>query len=99
MELINYKEFIAQRKAKAESQARDYFYNKKERKPYYWAEGNTLDDVCNHNEAFFHFTTQHLYNLHCQHDKHKTVQVRKCNYSSDVLMCNFQSFKVCEVST
>ena len=56
MELINYKEFIAQRKAKAESQARDYFYNKKERKPYYWAEGNTLDDVCNHNEAFFHFT-------------------------------------------
>ena len=58
MELINYKEFIAQRKAKAESQARDYFYNKKERKPYYWAEGNTLDDVCNHNEAFFHFTTQ-----------------------------------------
>jgi hypothetical protein len=60
MELFDYKKFVAERKAKAESQARDYFYNKKERKPYYWAEGNTLDDVCNHNEAFFHFTTQNL---------------------------------------
>lgn len=56
MELFDYKKFVAQRKAKAESQAREYFYNKKERKPYYWAEGNTLDDVDNLNEAFFHFT-------------------------------------------
>ena len=60
MELINYKEFIAQRKAKAESQARDYFYNQKERKPYYWAEGNTLDDVDNHNEAFFYFSDEEV---------------------------------------
>lgn len=56
MELFDYKQFVAQRKAKAESQAREYFYNKNERKPYYWAEGNTLDDVDNHNEAFFHFS-------------------------------------------
>ena len=56
MELFDYKQFVAQRKAKAESQAREYFYNKKERKPYYWAEGSTLDDVANHNEAFFHLT-------------------------------------------
>ena len=60
MELFDYKKFVAERKAKAESQARDYFYNKKERKPYYWAEGNTLDDVCNHNEAFFHFTDEEV---------------------------------------
>ena len=60
MEIYDYKKFVAQRKKNAENQARDYFYNKKERKPYYWAEGNTLDDVCNHNEAFFHFTTQNL---------------------------------------
>jgi len=56
MELFDYKEFIAQRKATAEKQAREYFYNQKERKPYFWAEGNTLYDVENHNEAFFHFT-------------------------------------------
>ena len=60
MELFDYKKFVAERKAKAESQARDYFYNKKERKPYYWAEGNTLDDMCNHNEAFFHFTDEEV---------------------------------------
>lgn len=53
---FDYKELIAQRKAKAENQAREYFYNKKERKPYYWAEGNTLDDVDNHNEVFFPLT-------------------------------------------
>lgn len=51
MELINYKEFIAQRKAKAESQAREYFYNKKERKPYYWAEGNTLTELEDYCQA------------------------------------------------
>ena len=38
MEIYDYKKFVAERKAKAESQARDYFYNKKERKPYYWGE-------------------------------------------------------------
>ena len=53
METIDYKAYESRRKAKAENQAREYFYNKKERKPYYWAEGNTLDDVDNHNEAFF----------------------------------------------
>lgn len=31
MELFDYKEFIAHRKATAEKQAREYFYNKKER--------------------------------------------------------------------
>ena len=56
MELFDYKEFIAQRKRKAENQAREYFYNQKERKPYYWAEGNTLYDVENHNEVFFPLT-------------------------------------------
>lgn len=56
MELFDYKKFVAERKAKAESQAREYFYNKKERKPYYWGEGSTLDDVANHNEVFFHLT-------------------------------------------
>ena len=60
MELFDYKQFVAQRKKRAENQAREYFYNKKERKPYYWAEGNTLDDVCNHNEAFFHFTDEEV---------------------------------------
>jgi len=24
-----------------------------------------------------YFPMQHLYNLHCQHDKHKTVQIRE----------------------
>jgi len=60
MELFDYKQFVAQRKAKAENQAREYFYNKKERKPYYWAEGSTLDDVDNHNEAFFHFSDEEV---------------------------------------
>ena len=60
MELFDYKKFVAERKAKAESQAREYFYNQKERKPYYWAEGNTLDDADNHNEAFFHFTDEEV---------------------------------------
>ena len=39
---MDYKEFIAQRKATAENQAREYFYNKKERKPYYWGEGSAI---------------------------------------------------------
>ena len=56
MEIYDYKKFVAQRKENAENQAREYFYNQKERKPYYWAEGNTLDDVDNHNEVFFHLT-------------------------------------------
>ena len=56
MELFDYKKFIAQRKENAENQAREYFYNQKERKPYYWGEGSTLDDVANHNEVFFHLT-------------------------------------------
>ena len=56
MEINDFKKFLAQRKTKAENQAREYFYNQKERKPYYWAEGSTLDDVFNHNEVFFHFT-------------------------------------------
>ena len=54
MEPFDYKEFIAQRKAKAENQAREYFYHQKERKPYYWTEGNTIYNVENHNEVFFH---------------------------------------------
>jgi len=54
MEPFDYKSFIAQRKAKAENQAREYFYHQKERKPYYWAEGNTIYNVENHNEVFFH---------------------------------------------
>lgn len=56
MEIYDYKKFVAQRKENAENQAREYFYNQKERKPYYWAEGSTLDDVDNHNEVFFHLT-------------------------------------------
>ena len=60
MEIYDYKKFVAQRKKNAENQARDYFYNKKERKPYYWAEGNTLDDVDNHNEVFFHLTDEEV---------------------------------------
>ena len=39
---MDYKEFIAQRKATAENQAREYFYRQKERKPYYWGEGSAI---------------------------------------------------------
>jgi hypothetical protein len=60
MENFDYKEYAAQRKAKAQNQAREYFYHQKERKPYYWAEGSTLDDTCSHNEAFFHFTDEEV---------------------------------------
>ena len=56
MEIFDCKKFVAQRQKNAENQAREYFYNQKERKPYYWAEGSTLDDVANHNEVFFHLT-------------------------------------------
>ena len=56
MEIFDCKKFLAQRKKNAENQAREYFYNQKERKPYYWGEGSTLDDVANHNEVFFHLT-------------------------------------------
>ena len=59
-ELFDYKEIIAQRKSKAENQAREYFYHQKERKPYYWAEGETLYDVENHNEVFMHFTDEEV---------------------------------------
>ena len=60
MEKFDYQTFLAQRKTKAESQAREYFYNKKQRKPYYWAEGDRCDDLCIHNEAFFHFTDEEV---------------------------------------
>lgn len=60
MELFDYKESFEQRKAKAECKARDFFYNQKERKSYYWAEGSTLDDVDNHNEAFFYLTDEEV---------------------------------------
>ena len=55
MEQFDYKEYISQRMKKAENQARDFFYNQKERKPYYCAEGSTLD-LESYNEALFHFT-------------------------------------------
>ena len=60
MEEFNYEEMLAQRKAQAESKAREYFYNKKERKPYYWGEGETLSDDDNHNEVFMHFTDEEV---------------------------------------
>lgn len=60
METIDYKAYESRRKSKAEQLARDYFYNQKQRKPYYWAEGNTLDDLDNHNEAFMHFTDEEV---------------------------------------
>ena len=56
MEKFDYQELLAQRKAKAESQAREYFYNQKKRKPFYCAEGSAWSDLDSHNEAFFHFT-------------------------------------------
>ena len=60
MEEFNYKEMIAQRKAKAEKQAQEYFYNQKQRKAYYWAEGDMYDGVDSHNEAFIHFTDEEV---------------------------------------
>ena len=60
MEQFNYDYMVAQRKAQAESKAREYFYNKKEHKPYYWAEGITLDEYDNPQEAYFHFTDEEV---------------------------------------
>ena len=55
------KEMIAQRKAQAESQAKEFFYNQKQRKAYYWAEGDMYDGVDSHNEAFIHFTDEGIF--------------------------------------
>lgn len=60
MEKFDYESFVAQREAKAEKMAREYFYNQKQRKPYYWAEGETLYDEENHNEVFMHFTDEEV---------------------------------------
>ena len=60
MENFDYESFVAQRKSKAEKMAREYFYNQKQRKPYYWAEGETLYDEENHNEVFMHFTDEEV---------------------------------------
>ena len=56
----NYKEMISQRKEQAESQAKEYFYNQKQRKAYYWAEGDMYNEVDSHNEAFIHFTDEEV---------------------------------------
>lgn len=60
MEKFDYESYLAQRKSKAEKLAREYFYNQKQRKPYYWAEGETLYDEENHNEVFMHFTDEEV---------------------------------------
>lgn len=60
MEKSFYEEMIEQRKAKADAQAKEYFYNKKQRKAYYWAEGSTYYDSDNHNEVFLPFTDEEI---------------------------------------
>jgi hypothetical protein len=60
MEFFDYKGYVAERMKKAENQAYKYLYGKKERKPYYWAEGNTLYDVECRNGAFFHLTDDEI---------------------------------------
>lgn len=60
MKDFNFAEKLAQRKEKAEAQAKKYFYDVKQRKAYYWAEGSTCDDLDNHNEVFLHFTDEEI---------------------------------------
>ena len=43
MKDFNFAEKLAQRKEKAEAQAKKYFYDVKQRKAFYWAEGSTCD--------------------------------------------------------
>lgn len=60
MKEFNYEEMLAQRKAQAETQAKDYFYNKKQRNAYYWAGGSNFNDLECDNEAFLHFTDEEV---------------------------------------
>lgn len=60
MKELNYEEMLAQRKAKAEAQAKEYFYNKKQREAYYWAGGTNFNDFDCDNEAFLHFTDEEV---------------------------------------
>ena len=60
MEIFDYKGIVAEHLKKAENQARKYFYGQKERKPYYWAEGDTLCDVECYNGAFLHLTDDEI---------------------------------------
>ncbi len=59
MEEFNYKEMLAEAKAKADAQAKQYFYNQKQRKPYYYVEGTSLDDD-NFEAAYLHFTDEEV---------------------------------------
>ena len=56
MKEISYEEMLAKRKSEAESKAREYFYNKKQRQTYYWGSGSMSGDFDSYNEAFMPFT-------------------------------------------
>lgn len=56
MNEMSYEEMLAKRKSEAESKAREYFYNKKQRQAYYWGSGSMSGDFDSYNEAFMPFT-------------------------------------------
>ena len=41
---MKFEQQLAQRKSEAESKAREYFFNKKQRQAYYWGSGSMLGD-------------------------------------------------------
>ena len=60
MEELEYSLKLAQRKEKAEAQAKKYFYEVKQRKAYYRAEGVSYDESECDKEVFLHFTDEEI---------------------------------------
>ena len=56
----NFEKMLAQRKSEAESKAREYFYNKKQRQANYWASGTMLGDDESYNEVFLPFSDEEV---------------------------------------
>ena len=56
----NFEEMLAQRKSEAESKAREYFYNKKQRQANYWASGTMLGYDESYNEVFLPFSDEEV---------------------------------------
>lgn len=69
-------DYLTKKRAEAGAKAHNYFYNQKQRKPFYCAEGSTCDDCCSHQEAFFHFTDEEIAHI-------KTLIIDEANKSGD----------------
>lgn len=82
MEELEYSLKLAQRKEKAEAQAKKYFYEVKQRKAYYWAEGVSYDESECDKEVFLHFTDEEIARIKelIINDVNETQINNKCIY-------------------